>query len=242
MQGFLLIDKPKFWTSFDVVKHIRYIVANAKGLPQRKIKVGHSGTLDPFATGLLIIMIGKQFTSQAETLLKQDKSYEVDMILDSESTTGDSEGLIKTHQRTQVRPVLEDIQKVIKGFEGPSMQTPPIYSAIKINGVRAYSLARNNQPIQMEPRKITIHSIHLEDYIYPLVRFKCDVSSGTYIRSLVEDIGKGLGTSAYTKELRRTRIGLCSIDQAIDLSDLTEHNIADYLILPPQFPERKLVG
>lgn len=229
MEGFLLVDKPKDWTSFDVVKRIRGIVSRSTGIAERRIRVGHSGTLDPFATGLLIIMVGKKFTSQADKLLKQDKTYDVVMQLDSESTTGDSEGEISNNEAQSV-PSRQSILLTLKNLQGDIMQTPPIYSAIKINGVRAYKLARDNKPVMIAARKITINYNQLIDYSYPIVKFKTDVSSGTYIRSLVVDIGKSLGRTAYTKELRRTRIGLCSIEQAIDLDNLNEHNIEDYLM------------
>jgi len=230
MEGFLLIDKPKQITSFAVVKKVRLIVAMASGTSPKKIKVGHSGTLDPFASGLLIIMIGKKYTTQADSLLKQDKSYEVDMILDSQSITGDSEGQIESIITSKSIPTQDQILEVLQSFKGQSMQTPPIYSAIKVNGVRAYRLARDNQSVKLQPRNVFISSNQLIEYVYPLVRFKTDVSSGTYIRSLVVDMAKAIDRVGYTQELRRTRIGLCSISQAITLEKLNEHNIADFLL------------
>ncbi len=230
MEGFLLIDKPKLITSFAVVKKVRLIVAHATGNSPKKIKVGHSGTLDPFASGLLIIMVGKQYTTQADLLLKQNKSYDVDMVLDSQSTTGDSEGQIESIPTIKNIPSKDQIVEVLKSFEGQIWQTPPIYSAIKVNGVRAYRLARDNQPVKFRPRNIFINNNQLIKYAYPLVRFKSDVSSGTYIRSLVIDMAKSINRVGYTQELRRTSIGLCSISQAITLEQLNEHNIADFLL------------
>jgi tRNA pseudouridine55 synthase len=231
MQGYLLIDKPKNWTSFDVVKRIRSLIAINAQVPARKIKVGHSGTLDPFATGLLIILVGKSYTTQAERLLKQDKSYEVIMELDSSSTTGDSEGkIVKEKSSLKLPPSRDDLLSALTSFHGEIMQTPPIYSAIKINGIRAYKLARENKPVKLEPRKVTIGKVNLVKYDYPLAEFKVDVSSGTYIRSLVEDIGKVMDRCAYTLELRRTRIGLYSIEQAVSLDMLNEQNIYQHLI------------
>lgn len=205
MQGVLLVDKPAGWTSFDVVNYVRKIVAQAEGKRPKQVKVGHTGTLDPFATGLLVLLVGKEYTRRAGKLSKLDKTYEVTMRLGETSSTGDPEGEI-----TAVSGAVPDekaLLKALKNFTGQIEQVPPAYSAIKINGQRAYKLARAGKEVKIEPRKVTINRLELVDYSYPEVKLVADVSSGTYIRSLVEDIGKTLATGAYTTALKRTEVG-----------------------------------
>ena len=215
MQGILLIDKPSGWTSFDVVNYIRKMVATAEGKKPKSCKVGHTGTLDPLATGLLVILVGKEYTRKAAELSKQDKTYEVTMKLGETSTTGDEEGQKiavsdSTPDRTAVLEALESLQ-------GQIMQTPPAYSAMKVGGVRAYKLARKGEAVELEARPVTVHRNELTSYDYPYVKFTSSVSSGTYIRSLVEDLGKLLNTGAYMADLRRTEIGPYSLQDAHDI-------------------------
>lgn len=230
MEGLLLVDKPAGWTSFDVVKYVRRMVANMEGVPSKRVKVGHSGTLDPFATGLLIVLIGKKYTRQAETLLKKDKLYSVMMILDMSSTTGDSDGELTQTIEDKDPPRPGEVESALNGFLGESWQTPPIFSAIKVNGVRAYKLARENKPVELEPRRVNIKRIKLLDYDYPRISFEVEVSSGTYIRSLVEDIAKKLDRTAYTKELRRLTNGIYSVEDAVLPERLNEQTIGSRLI------------
>lgn len=220
MEGILLVDKPVGWTSFDVVNYVRRKVASAEGKKPKNVKVGHTGTLDPLATGLLVLLVGKAYTRRASEFSKLDKTYEVTMKLGETSSTGDEEG-----DKTEVsarKPSLEHIQEAFKQFEGVISQTPPVYSAIKVNGERAYKLARKGDLPQLEAREVKINDLKLTRYNYPQIAFTAAVSSGTYIRSLVEDIGSKLGTGAYTKELRRTSVGEFSVDQAakVDADDL----------------------
>jgi tRNA pseudouridine55 synthase len=205
MQGILLVDKPAGWTSFDVVNYVRRIVATAEDKRPKQIKVGHTGTLDPFATGLLVLLIGKDYTRRAGEFSKLDKTYEVTMKLGQTSTTGDPEGEISHVSGNQ--PTATEVQTALKKFVGTIEQTPPAYSAIKVNGQRAYKLARAGKEVKIEPRQVTINSLELTNYTYPEVKFTADVSSGTYIRTLVEDLGQALGTGAYTIALRRTQVG-----------------------------------
>jgi tRNA pseudouridine55 synthase len=205
MQGILLVDKPAGWTSFDVVNYVRKQVAAAEGQKPKSVKVGHTGTLDPFATGLLILLIGKDYTKRAGEFSKLDKTYEVTMRLGQTSTTGDPEGEISPISDKQ--PTETELRAALKRFVGTIEQVPPAYSAIKVNGQRAYKLARAGKEVIIEPRKITINSLKLTNYTYPEAKFTADVSSGTYIRTLVEDLGHALGTDAYTSALRRTRVG-----------------------------------
>lgn len=222
MQGILLADKPKGWTSFDVVNFVRRIVATQEGKKPKNVKVGHTGTLDPLATGLLVVLVGKDYTRRAVEWSKLDKTYSVTMKLGQTSTTGDEEGektLVSEHVPCKV-----DIETVLQQFTGNLMQTPPIYSAMKVNGVRAYKLARQGQEVVLEPRPARINSNTLESYTYPYVHFTSSVSSGTYIRSLVEDMGAVLGTGAYMSDLRRMRVGQFDIAEAQtiarDMADL----------------------
>ena len=201
MDSVLLIDKPKEWTSFDVVGKVRSMLRQKTG---QKVKVGHAGTLDPLATGLLIVLVGKA-TKQQDSFMKQYKVYEVAMKLGQTSTTADAEG-----EKTDVsdrQPNFTEVQQAIQRFIGNISQVPPAYSAIKINGQRAYRLARAGKEVVIEPRNVTIYAIEQIEYEYPMITFTAKVSSGTYIRSLVTDIGGVLKTGAYMTDLRRTKIG-----------------------------------
>lgn len=224
MYGYLLINKPKEWTSFDVVNKIRHIVQNS-GLSssnKKRFPVGHTGTLDPLATGLLVILLG-DYTKRATELTKLDKTYEVTMKLGETSTTGDEEG-----EKTVVssaQPTLEYIKAALKSFEGEIEQIPPVHSAIKVNGQRAYKLARAGKEVKMEPRSVNIYQITGVEYTYPEVKFTAKVSSGTYIRSLVEDVGKKLETGAYMSDLRRTKVGNFDIKDAISMETIDAENI-----------------
>jgi tRNA pseudouridine55 synthase len=227
MEGILLVNKPIDWTSFDVVNYVRRIIANAEGKKPKHVKVGHSGTLDPFATGLLILLIGRNYTRRAEELSKLDKTYTLTLRLGETSTTGDPEGQIT--QESGIVPSDAVFRETVARYIGPIKQTPPIYSAIKIDGRRAYDLARNGVAVVMKQRVITIHTITVTDYRYPIAHLTTSVSSGTYIRTLTEDIGKDLGTGAYTTALQRTRIGNYNLQQAIEITALDLSAISNHL-------------
>lgn len=212
--GIVLVDKPVGWTSFDVVAKIRGQIKRGyqeKGIKptKRQLKVGHAGTLDPFATGLLVILLGDA-TKKADEFLKLDKIYEATIHLGKTSTTGDPEGEM-TEISNRV-PAHEEVEAALKRFTGEITQIPPKFSAIKINGQRAYKLAHQGKDVEIPSRKITIHSIELLDYVYPEIKIRTHVSSGTYIRTLAEDIGNTLGTGAYCSELRRVQIAQWNID------------------------------
>lgn len=220
MDGILLVDKPSTWSSFDVVAKVRGTLKRETG---KKVKVGHAGTLDPLATGLMIIVVGS-YCKRAQEFSKLDKTYEVTMKLGETSTTGDEEG-----EKTQVsdaQPSETEIKNVLKEFIGDTMQTPPIFSAIKVDGKRAYKSAREGKTVTIEPRPIHISDITLTNYEYPHVKFIANVGSGTYIRSLVQDIGDKLKTGAYMPDLRRTVVGDFSIKDAISLEDIDFGRIA----------------
>ena len=235
MNGILLVDKPSGWTSFDVVAKVRSIVRAANrqamadgaaiNLPKR-VKVGHTGTLDPLATGLLVLLLGN-YTKRAAELTKLDKTYEVVMKLGMTSTTGDEEGTKTAVDGRQPEPA--EVEAVLQRWTGDIMQTPPIYSAMKLDGVRAYKLARQGKEVVLEPRPARIDRLELTAYEYPLVCFTAEVSSGTYIRSLVEDLGRELGTGAYMSGLRRTRVGQFDLADAVGPQELSAAIIADRL-------------
>ena len=212
--GILLIDKPAGMTSFGVVARVRRVLSKAAG---KKVKVGHTGTLDPFATGLMILVYGKA-TKDAMTYTKLDKVYEATFVLGQVSSTGDPEGDI-TYVSTDV-PAPEVLTAALEQFQGEIQQRPPIFSAIKINGQRAYKLARDGKEVEIPLRTVTIHSLELLDYTYPEVTIRTHVSSGTYIRSLASDIGEVLGTGAYCTQLRRTAIRDWKVEDAETLEQL----------------------
>lgn len=228
MQGLLLIDKPKTWTSFDVVNYVRKMVAAVEGKKPKNCKVGHTGTLDPLATGLLVLLIGKEYTKMAGELSKQDKTYEVTMKLGEASTTLDDEG-----EKTAVSdtvPTEKAVLGALERLQGHIMQVPPQFSAMKVGGQRAYKLARKGEKVELEARPVTIQSNELTEYAYPYVRFSSRVSSGTYIRSLVEDLGDILKTGAYMSDLRRTEIGDFSLRDAVQVSELTRDRLSGLLL------------
>ena len=212
----LLIDKPAGMTSFGVVARVRRLLSQRAG---GKVKVGHTGTLDPFATGLMILLVGKG-TKRSNEFLKFDKVYEAEIVLGETSTTGDPEGEItETANRTDEITKTE-LEAALVQFTGEIQQVPPAFSAIKINGQRAYKLARKGEEVIMPARTVTVYSLELVEYSYPVVKIRAHVSSGTYIRTLAEDIGQTLGVGAYCRELRRTKVGDYEIEQAASLNDL----------------------
>lgn len=210
-----MVDKPSGMSSFGVVARVRRQLSQDV---DKKVKVGHTGTLDPFATGLMIIVVG-DYCKQAAAFSKLDKSYEATVHLGAISTTGDPEGQVTPV--SNAKPTLAQIEAVIAAFKGEIQQTPPIYSAIKIDGQRAYKLAREGKQIAMPVRTVTIHSLKLIDYNYPDVHIICRVSSGTYIRTLAQDIGQKLGTGAYVTALRRTTVGRWNIGGAHAIDGIT---------------------
>lgn len=205
----ILIDKPAGISSFGVVAKVR---GKLKAEFGHKVKVGHTGTLDPFATGLLILLSGKM-TKKSADFLKLDKIYEADLKLGLTSTTGDPEGEIMKKD-VFLTPDINNIKSALSKFIGLIQQTPPKFSAIKINGRRAYKLAREGKDFEIPSREVTIYSIEILSYNYPELKIRVHCSSGTYIRTLAEDIGEALGTGAYLTALRRLQIGSYNIKNA----------------------------
>lgn len=223
MTGFILIDKPLNWTSFDVVARLRRIT-------QIK-KIGHAGTLDPFATGLLVVAIGREATRRIDEFRDMPKTYETTIHLGATSDTGDNTGVIteKPILETEI-PDIETITKVLHKFVGKQLQTPPMHSAKKVNGQRLYDLARRGIEIERQPNEIEIYEIKLNEYSWPNLKVTVRCSVGTYIRTLAEDIGKELGVGAYCDALRRTAIGHFEITQAMPVDKLNEANIINFIL------------
>lgn len=261
----LLVDKPAGMSSFAVVARVRRKLSEAAGVVEvkgkdgavrqkrKKVKVGHTGTLDPFATGLLILLVGKG-TKRAGEFLKLDKEYVTTIRLGMVSTTGDIEGQImpfssnlrsglatpvftgslplSSRQRpakflkselndandstsvVDTIPSREEVGEAVARFVGEVEQRVPAYSAVKINGQRAYKLAREGKEVEMPVRKVRIYEIEILRYEWPELEIRCKVSSGTYIRALGEDIGKALGVGGYLTALRRTQVGKYRVEDA----------------------------
>lgn len=212
--GIILIDKPAGMTSFGVVARVRRVLSEQAG---KKVKVGHTGTLDPFATGLMILVTGKE-CKNAGHYTKLDKVYEATFVLGQTSRTGDPEGELT--EVSDKQPSRQELEETLVKFTGEISQRPPIFSAIKINGQRAYKLARSGEEVEIPTRQVNIYSLELLEYNYPEVKIRTHVSSGTYIRSLGVDIGEMLGTGAWCKELRRLSISDWNVAEAKQLSDL----------------------
>ena len=230
-EDILLVDKPASWTSFDVVAKIRSGIRasyreRGEKPTKRQLRVGHAGTLDPFATGLLIILKGDA-CKRAGEFLKLDKVYEATIHLGQTSTTGDPEGELTAI--SSYEPTRDEVDAVLARFVGTVTQTPPIYSAIKVNGRRAYQLAREGKEVVIPEREVIVHSLELIEYTYPEIRVRAHVGSGTYIRSLAEDIGTALGTGAYCAELRRTMVGKWQLDQAKTIREVIDESNIDFL-------------
>ena len=200
-----LINKPRGRSSFSIVAQVRRI----SGIK----KVGHAGTLDPEAEGLLVVLVGKAYTKLAERYSKLDKAYEFEIKLGQYSTTDDEEG--EKSKVSEKVPTKAEITEAIAGLTGEITQTPPAYSAIKVGGQRAYKLARKGEAPDLPSRKVKISDFKVVSYTYPLLRLSADVSSGTYIRSLARSIGEQLGTGAYCTQIVRTRIGRYKLSDAL---------------------------
>lgn len=205
----LLIDKPLEWTSFDAVRKVRYLVKTKK--------VGHAGTLDPLATGLLIICTGK-FTKKINEYMAQEKEYTGTFTLGATTPTYDLES-VSENFKPYKHLTEEEIGAATQDFIGEIDQAPPIHSAIKKDGKRVYELARRGVDVKLEPRKITIKEFEVDASALPLVKFRVVCSTGTYIRSLANDFGEALGCGAYLSSLCRTRIGDFLLEDAFSIAD-----------------------
>lgn len=214
LQGkMLLVDKPLTWTSFDVVKYIRKSLVSKFKI--KRIKVGHAGTLDPLATGLLIICIGKQ-TKQISIYQNLTKTYTGKFKLGETTPSYDAETEVnKTFNYDHIKE--NDIINLSQKFTGKLMQKPPIFSALKKNGKRMYEYARENKKIEIQEREINIYEFEIIKFTDPYIEFKITCSKGTYIRSIANDFGKKLNSGSYLSELRRINIGEFSVLNALQI-------------------------
>lgn len=206
----ILIDKPLEWTSFDVVKKVRNNI--------RIKKVGHAGTLDPLASGLLILCTGKK-TKSIEEYMGQVKEYTGTFTIGSTTPTFDLESE-PTNHKVYDHITSEDIEKVRGQFLGEITQTPPIHSAVKVDGTRVYELARKGETVKLKSRQVTVSEFEITKIDLPQIEFRVVCTKGTYIRSLADDFGEELGTGAHLSRLRRTKIGNFKVDDAYQLNDL----------------------
>ncbi len=222
MDGILIVNKPQDWTSHDVVGKIRH-------LAQMK-KVGHAGTLDPIATGVLVVLLGKA-TKLSDKLLQKDKTYRAGVRLGLATDTYDITGAVVT----QIKPEVTEggIDSVLRRFEGRQMQRPPMYSAVKQGGKKLYELARQGIEVERPLREVEIYSIDRKNFASPQFAIEVHCSKGTYIRSLIHDIGQELGCGACMESLCRTASGRFLLSDAVTLEQLSKDGVAPYLI-PPQ--------
>ncbi len=219
--GFLLIDKPVGPTSHDIVARVR------RAMP-KGTKVGHAGTLDPLASGLLIIGIGKA-TKELSKLVGLDKTYVCTVRLGATSVTDDGEGPITENTNTDP-PVRDVVELTVKKFIGEQEQIPPAFSAKKVEGQRLYKIARRGESVAPKPQHVTIHALEIISYHYPELEIRISCASGTYIRALARDIGRDLKTGGYVSALRRTKIGPFNIQEATAATTIMKPIASDKIL------------
>ena len=228
MDGIIIINKEKNWTSNDIVQKLKHTFHE---------KTGHTGTLDPLATGVLPILVGKG-TSLSKYLVNHDKEYIATIRLGEKTSTGDQEGeIIEKKPVTDVMFDAENVRKVLSEFKGKQNQIPPMYSAIKVNGKKLYEYARSGKKVEIEPREIEIFDIDLISISKETqeITYRVWCSKGTYIRSLCEDIAESLGTVGFMKELNRTRVGEFRIEQAVRISEIVNDGVINTKIIEKNF-------
>jgi tRNA pseudouridine55 synthase len=212
-----VIDKPYEWTSADVVRKIKFQLRKC-GYP--KIKIGHAGTLDPLATGILLVCIGKA-TKQVESLQSEQKEYVAELMLGATTPSGDMEHEVDATYPTE-HITREAVEAALRSLTGEREQLPPLYSAKKVQGVRAYEFARAGEEVELKRARITIYDMELMEYDMPRIKIRVSCSKGTYIRSLAFEIGEALESGAYLSSLRRTRSGDFTVDNAHTLEEFME--------------------
>lgn len=227
--GLLVIDKATGFTSMDVCAIVRGRLRRG-GAPKR-VKVGHGGTLDPLATGVLVVLIGKA-TRLCDTIMAGEKEYEATVDLSRTSNTDDAEGDVQTAAVTHV-PGRADVERAAAGFVGRIMQRPPAFSALNIGGRRAYQIAREGGRVELDPRPVVVHRLTVIDYQWPLVKIVVVCGKGTYIRSLARDLGAAFGAGGMLTMLRRTRVGSFGIERAVKVDELPDVLVETDLIPVP---------
>lgn len=208
MEGIFAVNKPRGMTSHDVVAIVRKVT--------RVKRVGHGGTLDPMAEGVLVIAVGRENTKLLEIFVKGEKEYIAEVFLGAKSDTYDAEGVIQIVNEN-IKPTKDEILEMSKLFTGNIYQVPPIYSSVKINGKPAHRRVRKGEQIELKPRKVVVKSIEILDYSYPILKLKVATGPGVYIRSIANDLGDKLGTGGYLKGLLRTRVGKFELKDAIEI-------------------------
>lgn len=221
-EGILLVDKPKGATSFSLVRVLRKLL-NVQ-------KIGHAGTLDPLATGLMILLIGKKYTRLSDQFLNDTKEYEAEITLGYATDSYDAEGTA-THHSDHI-PTLAEVEKVIESFQGTTLQTPPMFSAKKVQGQKLYDLARKGETIERASTSVTMH-ITLLSYDYPILKLHVRCSKGTYIRSLAHDLGLKLTAFGTLTALRRTASGGYTLSGSVDGSALQKESVTAALLQTP---------
>lgn len=215
-EGIFLIDKPKGKTSFSLVSLLRKLL-NVK-------TIGHAGTLDPMATGVMVLLVGKKFTAQSQSLSGQDKAYIAEITLGVSTDSYDAEG--EATKKSSHTPSLEEVKKALESFQGTIQQTPPMFSAKKINGKKLYDLARKGQEVERAPCSITLKTTLLE-YSYPILRLNVECSKGTYVRSIAHDLGEQLGCGAHLSGLIRTKSGPFLLENCLPGQKLFEASLEE---------------
>lgn len=214
----ILVDKPLEWTSFDVVKKLKFLIQRTSG--KKKIKLGHAGTLDPLASGLLVLCSGKK-TKEIPRIQEAEKEYSGEIFLGATTASYDLESEPENFKEID-QLTLEEVKLAATKLTGPIMQRPPLFSAKKVNGTRAYKLARKGSDMQLEAKAVEIHEFELTKIVLPMVEFRIRCSKGTYIRSIAHDLGQALNTGAYLKSLRRTAIGNFKVSDAKGIEEWVE--------------------
>lgn len=220
MDGFLVINKPQGWTSFDVVAKVRNKF-KAK-------KVGHTGTLDPMATGVLVLCLGKA-TKLAQELTGLDKEYVAEITLGATSNTDDAEGEVVKNEDAQAISI-DRVQEALKAFEGEILQMPPQFSAKKVKGRRAYALARKGETVELKAVQVKINTIEILSYEWPILKLRIDCSKGTYIRSIARDLGQELNVGGYLSALERTKVGSFTLAQAKMIETVGPEDLLEFHI------------
>ena len=219
ISGLLVLDKPRTFTSMDACAVIR--ARFRRGGAPKSMKVAHGGTLDPLATGVLVMLVGRQATRLSDTIMAGEKRYLAEVDLAHVSNTDDYEGLVEKIE-TAEPPTHAQIEQTLKNFIGDVLQAPPAHSAVWIGGRRAYELAREGADPKMAQRTITIHSIAITRYEWPILELDVRCAKGVYIRSLARDLGAALGVGGMLSNLRRTRVGEFTIENAVTLDSLPD--------------------